>query len=299
MKVLIGGSSGLIGSALVESLRADGAEVTRLVRRQPTAADEVFWDPERGQMDGAAVSGVDVVVNLAGAGIGDKRWSDARRRLILGSRVQSTTLLAEVIAAADRKPRVFISGSAIGYYGNQAGSVTEADGPADPTDFLSRVVTEWEAAAEPAVTAGVRTAHVRTGIVLSGKGGALGRLLLPFRLGLGGRLGAGDTQWSWISLSDEIRAIRHLFDAPLQGAVNLTAPLPVTNAEFTEILGRVLRRPTLLPVPRVALRLLLGADLAEALLFTSARVLPAKLEDSGFEFLHRDVEAALRAELGR
>lgn len=299
MRVLVSGASGLIGTALCASLVEDGDEVVRLVRRSPSGTGEVFWDPEAGEFDGVQVEGFDAVVHLAGAGIGDKRWSEERRRLILESRVKSTRLLAAAIAAARNKPDAFISGSAIGFYGERGDVVTEADDPANPPDFLSKVVIDWEAATGAAEDAGVRTAHIRTGLVLAGSGGALGKLLLPFRLGVGGRLGSGDTWWSWISIDDEVRAIKHIMKTPLRGPVNLTAPTPVTNGELTKVLGRVLRRPTLFPVPRFALDLLLGKDLAATLLFTSARILPEKLEQSGFEFLHRDIETALRSVLNR
>jgi uncharacterized protein (TIGR01777 family) len=294
---LISGSSGLIGSALRAALQDDGAEVVRLVRRAPVAADEAYWDPARGELETAAVEGFDAVVHLAGAGIGDKRWSAERRRLIYDSRVDSTKLLASRLAAAAAKPAVFISGSAIGFYGDRAAPVTESASPADPPDFLSEVTVAWEAATGEAEAAGVATTHIRTGIVLSKQGGALSKLLLPFRLGVGGKLGSGETWWSWISIQDEVRAIKHLITTPTPGPVNLTAPHPVTNAELTEALGRVLRRPTFLPVPRFALELLLGKDLANALLFTSAAVLPEKLQKSGFEFRHEDIDAALRAVL--
>lgn len=299
MRVLISGASGLIGTALGDSLSDSGDEVVRLVRRPPKTAGEVFWDPANGDLDVAAVEGFDAVVNLAGAGIGDRRWSDARRDLILDSRVQSTELLAAKLAATKRKPEVFISGSAIGFYGDRIDPVTEVDGPSDPPDFLSEVTIAWEAATGEAERAGIRTAHIRTGIVLARTGGALGKLLLPFRLGVGGRLGSGETWWSWISIADEVRAIRHIIDTPLSGSVNLTGPNPVTNAELTKVLGRVLRRPTLLPVPRFALEALLGKELAASLLFTSARVLPEKLQQSGFEHVHPTIESALRAVLNR
>jgi uncharacterized protein (TIGR01777 family) len=296
---LITGSTGLIGSALCDSLRSRGTEVIRLVRQQPSAADEVFWDPTAGQLDQRAVEGFDAVVHLAGAGIGDKRWSEARRRLIVESRTGPTQLLADRLATAAEKPKVLVSASAIGFYGNRAEPVDESSGAADPPDFLSTVAIEWEKATSTAEDAGIRTTHIRTGIVLSEKGGALGKLLIPFRAGFGGRLGSGDTWWSWITLEDEVRAIEHVIASPLQGAVNLTGPNPVTNAELTKVLGEVLRRPTFFPVPRVALNAALGTELAEALLFTSARVMPAKLESSGFIFNHRTIEAALRSLLSK
>jgi len=299
MRILVSGSTGLIGAALCTSLRADGSDVVRLVRHRSAAPDERLWDPAGGQLDPNHVEGFDAVVHLAGAGIGDRRWSKGRRRLILQSRVSSTRLLAERLAAAKRKPKVLISGSAIGYYGERIEPVTEEDGPAQPPDFLSEVAVAWEAAAVPAESAGIRTVAIRTGIVLAKRGGALGKLLLPVKLGVGGKLGSGETWWSWISIDDEVRAIKHLMTAPVSGAVNLTAPRPVTNAEMTKTLGRVLHRPTLIPVPRFVLEMLLGKDLAASLLFTSARILPAKLEESGFEFRHRDIESALRAVLDR
>jgi len=297
MRVLITGSSGLIGRALTRSLESDGIEVFSLVRRPPTEDSELQWDPASGALDADDLEGFDAVVHLAGAGIGDRRWSERRKQTILDSRVDGTRLLAEALASVKDKPAVLISGSAIGFYGNRDEPVTEADGPADPSDFLSEICVAWELAATPAEAAGIRTVFLRTGIVLAAKGGALGKLLLPFRVGFGGKLGSGDTWWSWISIDDEVRAIRHLIDTPISGPVNLTAPAPVRNAELTKTLGRVLRRPTFFAVPRFALELILGKELAAALLFTSARVLPAKLEESGFEFRHPDIEAALRSVL--
>jgi hypothetical protein len=191
-----------------------------------------------------------------------------------------------------------VSASAIGFYGDRESAVTEADGPADPPDFLSGLCVDWESATAPAAAAGIRIACIRTGLVLAADEGVLGKLLLPFKLGVGGRLGFGTTWWSWISVRDHIRAIRHVVEQPVSGPVNLTAPAPVTSAQFVKTLGKVLHRPTIVPVPEVALRLLLGAELAEALLFTSAEVLPAKLEETGFRFEHPDIETAMRAVLG-
>jgi uncharacterized protein (TIGR01777 family) len=299
MRVLVSGASGLIGTALCASLSNDGDEVVRLVRRNPSGSGEILWDPETGELDAAQIEGFDAVVHLAGAGIGDRRWSEKRRRLILDSRVDSTKLLAERLAAADRKPTVFISGSAIGYYGEGDEPATEADGPGDPSDFASLVPVAWEAATGAAEEAAIRTVHIRTGIVLAGKGGTLGKLLPLFKLGVGGKLGSGDTWWSWISLVDEVRAIKHLITTPISGAVNLTAPNPVTNAELTNTLGKVLHRPTVFSVPRFALELVLGKELAASLVFASARVLPLRLQESGFEFRHPDIESALRSVLDR
>ncbi len=297
MRVLMTGSSGLIGTALRKSLDGDGVDVVSLVRRQASGPDERSWDPAGGRLDQDAVEGFDAVVHLAGAGIGDRRWTDRRKGEILDSRVNGTTLLASRIASAKQKPAVLISASAIGFYGDRADPVDEDDGPAPTPDFLSEVCVAWEQATQPAEDAGIRTVHLRTGIVLAEEGGALGKMLLPFRLGIGGRLGGGQTWWSWISIADHIRAIRHAIEQPLVGPVNSTGPKPAKNAEVTKALGRVLRRPTLLPIPRFALNLLLGKELAEALLFTSVRVMPSKLEESGFHFEHTDIESALRAVL--
>lgn len=297
MRVLITGASGLIGSALRQSLESDGHEVIRLVRRDRTAPDERSWDPAAGMLNQPDVDGFDVVVHLAGAGIGDRRWSEERKRLILDSRIQGTELLAQRLASVAKKPSVLISGSAIGYYGDRPEPVSEGDGPADPSDFLSDLCVAWEGATGAAEAAGIRTVHIRTGLVLARSGGALGKLLLPFRLGVGGRLGSGATWWSWITLHDHVRAIRHVIENPVSGPVNLTAPNPATNAEVTKALGKVLRRPTLLPAPRFALRLLLGKDLADALLFTSNQVLPGRLQETAFEFDHPTIDPALHAVL--
>ena len=298
MRVLVTGASGLIGSSLRRSWEQDGTEVVSLVRREPGNDLERRWNPASGELDPADLEGFDAVVHLAGAGIGDRRWSDSRKKEILDSRVDGTTLLAEALASVDNKPEVLITGSAIGYYGDRAEPVTESDGPADPPDFLSEVCLAWEAAAGTAALAGIRTVPIRTGIVLADTGGALQKLLLPFRFGLGGKLGSGETWWSWISIEDQVRAIRHLIDTPVAGPVNLTAPNPVQNADVTKALGAALKRPTVVPVPRFGLNLLLGKELAGALLFTSARVLPERLLESGFEFRHPRIEAALRAVLG-
>ena len=297
MRALLTGASGLIGSALRMSLEQDGIETVVLVRRAPHSDAEHHWDPVAGELAPSAVEGFDAVIHLAGAGIGDRRWSASRKKEILDSRVQGTSLLAQRLASAVEKPDVFISASAIGYYGDRKEPVTELDGPADPLDFLSDVCLAWEDATGAPTAAGIRTVHLRTGIVLSKHGGALAKLLLPFRLGVGGKIGSGGTWWSWISLEDQVRAIRYLIHEPISGAVNLTAPNPVTNAVVTKTLGRVLRRPALLPVPRPMLNLVLGGELATALLFTSARVLPDLLVRSGFEFEHPDIETALRAVL--
>jgi uncharacterized protein (TIGR01777 family) len=290
VRVLITGSSGLIGSALKPALQAAGHHYESL-RRGPT------WDPEQGRIDPQAVEGFDAVVHLAGEGIGDHRWSDEHKRRVRDSRVNGTRALTEALARRDEKPAVLVSASAVGYYGNRGSeTLTEESAPGD--DFLAQVCIDWEAAAQPARDAGIRTVHLRTGIVLSPKGGALKQALPIFKLGLGGRLGSGEQYWSWISIDDEVGAILHaLTDERLTGPVNATAPTPVTNAEFTRTLGRVVHRPTLLPAPKFGVSLLFGREMAEVMLLTGQRVLPAKLEAVGFRFTHTDLEDALRAML--
>lgn len=299
MDIAITGSSGLIGRALTAALAAGGHRVVRVLRRDPAPGEDALrWDPPAGTIDRAALEGIDAVVHLAGAGIGDRRWNEAYKREILESRTRSTALLASTLAGLERKPAVFLSGSAIGIYGDRGDEVlTEASEPG--RSFLAGVAVQWEAEAAPAVEAGIRTAFLRTGIVLTPEGGALAKLLPLFRLGLGGRMGSGRQWWSWISLADEVGAIRFLLDAPVQGPVNLTAPTPVTNAEFTKVLARVLGRPALLPVPAFAPKLLRGPELAQELLFASQRVRPTVLEGAGYGFAHPDLETALRELLGR
>lgn len=249
----------------------------------------------RGAADPAVLEGQDAVVNLAGAGIGDHRWTDAYKAEVLGSRVNGTAGLAGVIANLDHPPRVFVSGSAVGYYGDRGDEeLTESSTPG--TGFLADVVRQWEDATVPAAGAGVRVVNLRTGVVLSGRGGALKKQLLPFKLGVGGRIGSGRQYLSWISLDDEIGALRlALTDESVRGPVNATAPNPVTNAEFTKTLGKVLRRPTLIPVPTPALHLMLGRQLVGEMLLAGQRVLPAALEAHGYGFQHTSLESSLRA----
>ena len=293
MRVAITGSTGLIGTALRAQLAGAGHVPVQVVRGEQPAAGEIAWKPADGRIDAAGFEGVDAVVNLSGAGIGDKRWSEERKQLILQSRTTSTRLLANTLAALDDPPRVFLSGSAIGFYGDRGDEVlTEASPPGD--DFLADVCKQWEAAAQPAVDAGIRTCFLRTGIVQSTEGGALGKTLPLFKFGLGGRLGTGDQWWSWISIDDEVRAILHLLTSDLDGPVDLTAPNPVTNSTYTEALGDALGRPTILPIPKFGPQLLLGRELADALLFTSARVHPSRLESDGFVFRHPTIEGCLR-----
>jgi len=262
----------------------------RLVRRAAKQGEST-WNPSRGDIDATVIDGADAVIHLSGAGIGDKRWSNSYKREILDSRVKSTKLLASVIAGAAKRPSVFLSGSAIGIYGAR-GDEPLHENAAEGTGFLADVCKEWEAAA---AGAGTRTVFLRTGIVLSPKGGALAKQLPLFRAGLGGKFGRGNQWQSWISIDDEIAAIEYLLTANLQGAVNLTAPAPVTNVHFAAVMGKVLRRPAVLAVPSIGPKLLLGSELANALLFTGQRVIPAALSDAGFEFSHPTLEIALRA----
>ncbi|MEV7174549.1 TIGR01777 family oxidoreductase [Streptomyces sp. NPDC093224] len=295
MRIAVTGSTGLIGSALVRSLRADGHEVVRFVRREPSAADEARWDPERGYVDPAGLAGCAAVVHLAGAGIGDHRWTDAYKRTIRDSRVLGTAALAEALAGLDEPPAVLVSGSAVGYYGDTGDRVVDEDSPAG-RGFLPSVCQEWEAAADPAREAGIRTAFARTGLVVAKDGGAWGRMFPLFRAGLGGRLGDGRQYWPFISLRDEVRALRHIVDTPsLHGPVNLTAPEPLTNRQVTAAMGRVLKRPAVLPVPAVALRVVLGEFSQDVL--SGQRARPARLLESGFVFRDPGIEEAIRAAL--
>ncbi|MGB0737251.1 MAG: TIGR01777 family oxidoreductase [Ilumatobacteraceae bacterium] len=299
LTVAVSGSSGLIGSALLERLRQDGHTVVPMVRR-PAKDGEIHYDPRNGVLDPESLVGVDAVVHLAGAGIGDRRWTDRYRREILESRTLSTSLIAEAMASVANRggPRVLLSGSAIGFYGATGDEElnersTAGDG------FLADVCRAWEAATSPAEDAGVRVVHLRTGIVLSPRGGALKKLLPLFRFGLGGRMGSGRQWQSWISLDDEVGAIVFLLTADISGAVNLTAPAPVTNAEFTKVLASTLSRPALVPVPSFGPKLLLGGELADALLFTGQRVLPERLTDAGYSFEHPTLSEALGTLLQR
>lgn len=291
MKVVVSGASGLIGGPLLDRLCADGHDVLQLVRREPRGPDEVRWDPATGQLDRNALQGVEAAVNLSGAGVGDKRWSPEYKEVIRRSRIDTTLTLAGVLAELEPRPRVLLQGSAIGYYGERGDEVlTERSGPGQ--GFLAEVVTDWEAAARPAEEAGIRVAYLRTGLVMSPRGGAFGRLLPLFKLGLGGRLGRGSMWWSWITLADEIDAIAFLLEHDVGGPVNLTGPTPVTNATLTTALGRALHRPAVLFVPPAALRLGLGGFAGEVM--ASQRVVPGTLLDAGFAFSHGDVDAAAR-----
>lgn len=298
MKVAVTGASGLVGTALVPFLTAGGHEVVRLVRRAPRARDEAGWDPAAGTIEAGALEGVDAIVNLSGENIAGGRWTEARKAALRSSRVGPTRLLAETLTGLKRKPRVFVSASAIGYYGDRGDNwVTEEEGPSD--DFLGSLSAEWEASSAPAAGAGIRVVHLRIGLVLTPAGGALGKMLLPFKAGLGGVLGSGTQYMSWIALDDLLGAIHCAFDRDeLSGAVNAVAPEPVTNAVFTKTLGRVLGRPTVAPAPAFALRLALG-EMADATLLSSTRVKPARLLAAGYHFLFPALEGALRHVLGK
>ena len=296
MRIAITGSSGLIGSALIASLEADGHTAVRVIR-SGDGPGTVRWDIEAGDIDAAGLEGVDGVVHLAGEGIAEKRWTDDQKRKILESRTKGTALLADALASLTDKPPVLVSGSAIGFYGNRGDEqLTESSDPG--SGFAAEVAVAWEAAAAPAAAAGIRVARIRTGIVLAAKGGALERLAGLARFGVLGKIGSGRQWMSWISLADEIGAIRFLLEHDVAGPVNLTAPGPVTNAVFTKTLGRVLHRPTFMPVPSFGPKLLLGSELAESLLFDGQRVLPDALLDAGYEFQHPDLESTLEELLG-
>ena len=297
MRIAVTGSSGLIGSALVRSLLEDGHQVVRLVRRapvvRPDGSTEVRWNPRLGQIDRKRLDGLDAAVNLAGAGVADRRWTTAYKREIHDSRVLGTETLAGALAGLAHPPKVLVSGSAVGYYGQTGSAVIDESAPAGG-DFLARVCVEWEQAAEPAAAAGIRVAYARTGLVVSAAGGAWQKLFPLFKLGLGGRLGSGRQYWPYISLRDEVAALRHIVDtAELSGPVNLAAPVPVTNDEVTAAMGEVLHRPTLFSVPELALKAALGEMAVEVI--GSHRVVPGRLLDSGFRFSHTTIEQAIRA----
>ena len=297
MKIIISGASGLIGKPLVARLRKNNHEVIQLVRRAAKSG-ESQWDPATGVMDASVIDGADAVIHLSGAGIGDKRWTTKYKQELLDSRTKSTSLLALTIAKCAKKPSVFLSGSAIGIYGPR-GDEQLNENSSHGESFLAEICKQWEAAAQPSVSAGVRTVYLRTGIVLTPLGGALKKQLPLFKFGLGGKFGNGKQWQSWISLDDELSAIEHLLTSNLSGAVNLTAPNPVTSAEFTKSLARVLKRPAILPIPKFGPKLLLGGELADALLFTGQRVMPVELQKSGFAFQHSTLDVALRSLLNK
>lgn len=290
MKVLITGSSGMIGAALAESLVANGHEVIRL-RRQKLTDDSPMWDPENGVIDLADVRDINAVVHLAGENVAKGRWNSQKKGRILHSRVMGTKLLADYFSAADYKPDIFVSASAIGVYGNRGDELV--DETSEPgSGFMADVCKQWEAATASASDAGIRVAHARIGVVLSTRGGALKTMLLPFKLGLGGVIGAGKQYMSWVSLDDVVGMIQFLIaHNSLQGPVNLVAPNAVSNREFTKTLGRALHRPTIFSLPAFVARMAFG-EMADELLLASTRVLPKKLIDSGYQFLHPELEEA-------
>jgi uncharacterized protein (TIGR01777 family) len=298
MRIVISGASGLIGTALRASLGGAGHQVVVLVRR-PVAggADEVAWDPAGGKIDAAGLEGADAIVNLSGRNLAEGRWTEARKKDFGDSRIASTELLGPTLAGLRRPPGVFVSASAIGLYGDRGDEVL-SESSSRGSGFLPDLCEKWESAADAARAAGIRVVHPRIGVVLSLRGGALKKMLLPFKLGLGGVIGSGRQYMSWIALSDLIRIIETAITQPtISGPVNAVAPSPVTNRQFTKALGRVLRRPTVLPMPAPLVKLLLG-EMGRTFLLEGARVVPKKLTDCGYQFAHPSLEQALRAELG-
>ena len=294
MRIVVTGSSGLIGSPLVRALRANGHEVRRLVRREPRAADESRWDPDRHHLDDDVLDGIEAVIHLAGVGVADKRWSERHKRAVLDSRVNGTTTIAEAVARNRDHVRILLSASAVGWYGDRGDDLLEETEPAG-TGFLADVVQQWEAATAPAVDAGVRVVTLRNGVVLTTAGGVLGKVLPLFKLGVGGKLGSGRQWVPWIGLTDELRAIQFLLSHDeVSGPVNLSGPEPARNSDYTAAIGHALHRPTVLPVPRFALRLALDGFADEGAL-VSQRVIPRRLLDAGFDFTYPDINDALRA----
>jgi uncharacterized protein (TIGR01777 family) len=299
MKVLITGSHGLIGSALVDVLSGAGHHPLRLVRAQPSGPDEIYWDPLGGTIDAGRIEGVEGVVHFAGKNIGRPWWTAGHKARVKDSRVRGTRLLAETLARLDRKPSVLVSASGIHYYGDRGEEIlTEESAPG--RGFLAEVVMAWEQSTEPAAAAGIRVATIRSGVVLSPSGGAMAPLMIPMRLGVGGKLGPGTQYWSWIALDDHVAAIMHVLGTEeLSGPVNLVGPEPARNAEIVNTIGRVLRRPTILPVPAFAMKMVVGPEMANEMVLTSRRVVPRKLEASGFKFAYADLERAFRHVLNR
>jgi len=294
MRILVSGSSGLVGSALRPALVAAGDEVGRLVRPGTNAGPlDVAWDPAAGRIDGEKLDGFDAVVHLAGENIAAGRWNAARKEAIRRSRVDSTLLLSRALAKLKTPPATFVSASAIGYYGDRGDEILQETSQRGH-GFLPAVCVAWESAAEPAEAAGLRVVHLRFGVILSKEGGALARMLTPFRLGLGGPVGDGRQYMSWITLDDAVGAIRHaLGSTSIAGPVNAVSPAPLTNREFGGILGRVLGRPAIAPLPAFMARMAFG-EMADALLLASARVVPGVLQATGYRFRHSELEKALR-----
>jgi len=289
-RILVSGASGPIGAALLPSLKASGCAVTRLVRGAATGTEQIAWNPAQ-PLSPDSVSGFDAVIHLAGESIVG-RWTEAKKRRILDSRKQGTVYLAEAVAKAAQRPRVFISASAVGYYGNRGDEILREESPSG-SGFLAEVCRRWEAAVQPVAAVGIRTVQMRLGVVMSADGGALQKMLLPFRMGLGGRLGDGCQWWSWVAVGDLVGAVHHVLNNDLlQGPVNTVAPTPVTNAEFTKTLAAVLKRPALFPMPSFAVRLVFG-EMGDELFLASQRVEPAKLAASGYQFQHPELRRTL------
>lgn len=290
MKLVVSGASGLLGSALVPALEADGHEIVRLVRRSPASSTEVEWNPARGSLDAGALAGVWGAINVSGANVG-RRWTASRKAEIRSSRVDTTRALAKALASVEPRPHVLLSAGGVHIYGERGDEILTEQSTLDGT-FLGEVGKAWEEAAEPARAAGIRVVSFRQGVVLAPQGGVLERMRTPFKLGAGGRVGSGKQWWSWVSLDDLVEAYRFALATDLSGPVNLTSPNPVTNAQFTKALGRALNRPTVVPFPGVAAKTVFG-EMGEEMLLGSQRALPARLLDAGFEFRHPDLEQAL------
>ncbi len=294
MKILVSGGTGLIGTDLVRALEKDKHAVTLLARTENVQAPRILWDPESGKVSPPLLEGFDAVVHLAGESIANHRWTPRVKERILESRTRGTGLLSQILGGLSRPPKVLVSASAIGFYGDRGEEILTEDSSVG-TGFLPEVCQAWESSCSPAVARGIRVANLRFGVVLSPQGGALKKMLLPFKLGLGGKIGSGRQWWSWVSLADGVGAVRHVLSTDsLSGPINVTAPTPVTNDVFTKELGRALHRPTLFPLPAFAAKLVLG-EMAEALLLASARVEPKKLLASGYVFQTPTLKAAFDA----
>jgi uncharacterized protein (TIGR01777 family) len=294
MKILVSGSTGLVGSALVPRLKAEGHEVLRLVRSAPTkGTGEVYWNPEKGTLDAEEIEGVEGVVHLAGESIAEGRWTEEKKQRIRESRVKGTTLISETLARLKTRPRVLVSASAVGFYGSR-GDEHLNEQSASGDDFLAEVCRAWELSTQAAAQSGVRVVYLRFGVILSSEGGALAKMLTPYKMGVGGKLGSGEQYMSWITLDDAVGAILHALETDaLRGPVNVVAPQASTNYEFTKTLGHVLSRPTIFPMPAFAARLMFG-EMADATLLASQRVEPARLQESGFVFKYPELEGALK-----